>query len=277
MPRYRRNTESIARKAKACVLRSVSPFVCGSFLMAAVLIKPTEAKAAGMYWSCDGTCATLVVLALTVPVVLVSADTYYTVRAYEHPVSPQLGRNAIYWTSWQAGILEAAAVGSLASGGSPSDSDLSVGMLALGAWPLSLTANGMWHAFPDSPTARSWAVGMVTLSDVALLSYDALLIGKGRRAGGGLAFAEAFIGTLQTGFGLVTASRADPQDRALVLSMTAIPAALTTYGILALALPKAKEQPSGGRAQTPGAFASLPHLGFAPLRGGMMMHAFGDF
>ena len=121
------------------------------------------------------------------------------------------------------------------------------------------------------------AVGMVAFSDVALLSYDALLIGKGRRAGGGLAFAEAFIGTLQTGFGLVTASRADPQDRALVLSMTAIPAALTTYGILALALPKAKEQPSGGRAQTPGAFASLPHLGFAPLRGGMMMHAFGDF
>jgi hypothetical protein len=272
-----KTSESTARNAKARVLRSLRPCVCGLLLMVAVLFKPTEAKAGDMYWSCDGTCATLVILALTVPVVLVSADAYYTVRAYERPISPQLGRNAIYWTSWQAGILEAAAIGSLCSGGSPSDRDLSVGMLALGAWPLSLTANGMWHAFPDSPATRGWAVGMVTFSDVALLSYDALLLGKGRRAGGGLAFAEAFIGTLQLGFGLVTVARADREDRAPVLSMTAIPAALTTYGILALALPKAKDPPSGGRAQAASTWAALPRLGFAPASGGIMMHAFGTF
>jgi hypothetical protein len=250
--------------------------MCGLVLMAAVLLKPADARAAGMNWHCDDACAALVMAAIAVPAVLVVVDGYYTVRAYESHSSPQVGRNAIYWTSWQAGLLDAIAVGNFTSR-RLSENDLSMAMLALGTWPLSLTANGMWHAFPDSRSARGWAVGMVAFSDAALLSYDALLLGNGRRAGGGLALAEAFIGTLQLGFGLVTAARADPEDRALVWSMSAVPAAMVTHGILSLALPEAKDKPSAGRAQPATALASLPRLGFAPVNGGIMMQAFGTF
>jgi hypothetical protein len=228
-----------------------------------------------MYWSCDGSCAALILGTMAATGVVAVADVYYTVRAYESPISPQLGRNAIYWTSWQAGLLDAFALGGLTHG-RLDESDVSMGVLALGTWPLSLTANGMWHAFPESQATRNWAVGMVAFSDLALLSYDALLMAKGRRAAGGLAFAEAFIGTLQLGFGLATASRADPSDRPLVLSMTAIPAALVTYGVLALALPE-KGSSRGRRAGATGLFASLPQLGVAPLRSGMMLQALGTF
>jgi len=118
---------------------------------------------------------------------------------------------------------------------------------------------------------------MVAFSDVALLSYDALLLGEGRRPGAGLAFAEAFIGTLQLEFGLVTASRADPEDRALVWSMTAIPAAMATHGILSLALPERKDSPRSSHVPQRNIFAALPRLGFTQVCGGMMMQAFGTF
>jgi len=266
-----------ARRVRTRLQRGLRAFACGLLVIGSISLWPSELRASGGYgWTCEGPCVAILLLGVAGTAVVSTADVYYTVRAYETPISPQLGRNAIYWTSWQAGLIDAIALGGLTSG-RISESDGSMGMLALGAWPLSLTANGMWHAFPDSPRTRGWAVGMVTFSDVALLSYDALLLGNGRRAKGGLAFAEAFIGTLQLGFGLVTAARADREDRALVLSMTAIPAALTTYGVLALALPETMNKSSDRRVPTPNAFASLPHLGFAPLRGGMMMQAFGAF
>jgi hypothetical protein len=223
---------------------------------------------------CTDECAAAVVLALAGVTVIAAADVYYTVRAYESPRSPQVGRNAIYWTSWQAGLLDTIALGGLTQG--VDRSDASMGFLAFGTWPLSLTANGMWHAFPESQATHNWAVGMVAFSDVALLSYDALLMAERRRAAGGLALGEVFIGTLQLGFGLVTAARAEPRDRPLVLSMTAIPAALATYGVLALSLPE-KGYSRAKRAGASSFFASLPQLGVAPLRSGMMLQALGAF
>jgi hypothetical protein len=172
-------------------------------------------------------------------------------------------------------LSDTIAFGGLAHG--LSDSDVSMGFLAFGTWPLSLTANGMWHAFPESQATRGWAVGMVAFSDVALLSYDAALLGTRRRAAPGLALAEAFIGTLQVGFGLATAARAEPGDRPLVLSMTAMPAAIATYGVLALALPEKNGSRQGTRTDAHGPFASLPQLGVAPLRSGMMLQAMGAF
>jgi hypothetical protein len=272
---HQRQMKHPARTPSARILRGSHVWACGLLVMLAFLLEPREARA---QYSCDEACAAVLLLAASGMVVVASADTYYTVRAYESHTSPQVGRNAIYWTSWQAGLLDAFATGILTTGRiGKGDSDLGMGLLAFGTWPLSLTANGMWHAFPDSPASRGWAVGMVTVSDVVLLSYDALLLGKGQRPYDGLAFAEAFLGTLQLSFGLVTAFRADPEDQAAVWSMTAVPATMATYGILNLALPEAKSKPYGRRAQPLGAFASLPHLGFAQVRGGLMMQAVGAF
>jgi hypothetical protein len=172
-------------------------------------------------------------------------------------------------------LLDGGAVAALTLG-DEDHSDVGIGLLALGTWPLSLTANGMWHAFPDSSLARGWALGMVTASDVALLSYDALLLSRARRAGAGLAAAESFIGALQLGFGVVTAFRSDPSDRVWVWSMTAIPAALCTHGVLSLALPRAEDSQSS-RSPVPSQLARLPRFGLAPLPGGLMMQAVGRF
>jgi len=255
--------------------RKLRARVCGVLLAGAGLLLPTEAKAqvAGMY--CDNACLTLALLAIAGTGVSVSADVYYTVRAYAGDMTPQSGRNSIYWTSWQAGILDTIAVWFM--DGHISRNDEVMGLLALGTWPLSLTANGMWRGFPESPSARGWAVGMVTFSDAALLGYDALLLGEGRRPKAGLALAEALVGTLQLGFGVITASRADARDRALAWSMTAIPIAMATHGFLALTLPKANANEQARHAQPASTFAALPQFGFAPVHGGMMLQAFGVF
>jgi len=249
-------------------------YAAGLLLSAAGLQWPAEAKAAGMAPLCDNSCAAIILLAMGGTAFIASVDVYYTVKAYGE-VTPQSGRNAIYWTSWQAGLLDTIAFGGLTSG-RLNESDGSMGVLALGTWPLSLTANGMWHAFPDNRSARGFAVGMVTFSDAVLLSYDALLLGYRRRPGSGLAAAEMLIGTLQLGFGLMTASQADTQDQALAWSMTAIPAAMATHGFLALALPEGKGSEQS-RVQPPGAFAALPRLGMSPVKGGLMMQATGTF
>ena len=214
------------------------------------------------------------VLLLVPPTLLVGVNGYYTTKAYLGPTenTQQSGKNAIYWTSWQAAIIQPLAGLGFVGNSPGTHRDTAMAFWAIGTWPLSLSAHGLWFAQPDRPGLRAVGVGTVTAADLAMLVYDASQLAEGRRVDTFYAVTETGIGALQSGFGVLTALRAEGSDRTLAWSFSALPVALTLHGALSLALPE-----ESGELERESAGAAMPQFSLAPMPSGFFLQASGDW
>jgi hypothetical protein len=254
---------------------------CFPILALAWLLSATTTRAAGMNLYLPPGKAqseeTHLRLTLIAAGALAVVDGYYTARAFRMAggVTPQSARNSFYWTSWQAALLDLVAYGPLIHDDYEKES-MGVAVLALSSWPTSLTALGLWHGYPDSPRLRWFGIGTLVATDLAILGFDLHLAARGEGIHTYHSLAEILFGGLQLAYGVATALRTDPSDRALVWSMTSLPALITTHGILSLLWPgRAPRSPDPKRASRAANPAPTFNLGLAPVPGGTLIQAFG--
>jgi hypothetical protein len=148
---------------------------------------------------------------------------------------------------------------------------------AIGTWPMSLTAHGHWYSFRDTSEVGTAAVGVVVAADLGMLAYDVAQLAEARRVDAFYAVTETLVGALQGAFGVLTATRAEPDRRALAWSMTALPATLAAHGLLSLTLPQKREAALRNTRNPLRAQWQLPNLTTTPIPKGFLTQIQGSW